>query len=173
MNCDEFLESLISPDERWQNAARGHANSCPGCALLAKVQTLLQKELAASESLPPRLRALWEVAANESPPTALTHPHREGLSYTRQLPMQFVSIAAALLLLLTVGFLIWHRPGEVMERPTAPTTVVKAIDAYAELNNLLAEISALEVELENTSKQAELVDVRREADALLATHSHW
>ena len=88
--------------------------------------------------------------------------------------MQLVSLAAALLLLIAVGFLISQRPSEVARQPDLPTApLVQTIDASAELDTLLAQVTALEAELNKTSKQADLVDVRREADLLLATYSHW
>jgi hypothetical protein len=88
--------------------------------------------------------------------------------------MQLISLAAALLLLIAVGFLISQRPSEVAKQPDLPTPPTgNTIDASAELDKLLAQVTALEAELNKTSKQADLVDVRREADLLLATYSHW
>lgn len=94
--------------------------------------------------------------------------------------MQLISLAAALLLLIAVGFLISQRPSEVVvkepdtrKQPIPDVGIVQTIDASAELDKLLAQVTALEAELNKTSKQADLVDVRREADLLLATYSHW
>lgn len=177
MNCDEFLEALDSSDQRLRTAARWHANACPNCAALADVDAQLKTELAPSEPLPPRLRALWEAAAIESPQLTRAPRASEGRALASQLPMQLVSFAAALLLFITVALLIWQRPGEVAQEPNrkteSPAVFVKTIDASPELNKLLAQITALEAELQNTSKQIELVDVRREAEVLLATYSHW
>jgi hypothetical protein len=173
MNCDEFLDALTSSDERRQTAARWHANSCPTCAALAEVDARLKKELGAPEPLPQRMRALWTAVADESPRPTPARRASEGRTSPRQLPMQLVSLAAALLLLIAVGFLIWPRPSEVAKQPDLPALIVKTIDASAELDKLLAQVTALEAELNKTSKQADLVDVRREADLLLATYSHW
>lgn len=177
MNCDDFLEALESPDERLRTAAQWHANACPNCAALADVHAQLKNEPAPSEPLPPWLRALWEAAAVKSPQSTLARRASEGRALASQLPMQLVSFAAALLLFLTVALLIGQRPGEVTKEPgritESPAVAVKTIDASSELNNLLAQITALEAEVSQTLKQAELVDVRREADMLLATHSHW
>jgi hypothetical protein len=177
MNCDDFLEALESRDERLRNAAQWHANACSHCAALADVDAQLKDELAPSEPLPPRLRALWESAAIESPQSTLARRARESRALASQLPMQLVSFAAALLLFLTVALLIWQRPGEVAKGPDrikeSPDVAVETIDASSELDKLLAQVTALEAELQNTSKQIELVDARREADVLLATYSHW
>ena len=179
MNCDEFLDALASPDERQQTAARWHANSCPSCAALADVDARLQKELSAPEPLPQRMRAVWEAATADETP--LTRRASEGRASKRHLPMQLVSLAAALLLFLTVALLIWQRPKakEIVKEPgngTPPPTAIVVttnIDASAELTDLLAQVTALEAELNKTAKQADLVDVRREANVLLATHNHW
>lgn len=180
MNCDEFLESLESLDEPRRTAARWHANSCPSCAALANVHDRLQTEFGAPEPLPPAMRAVWEAAAaDESPPTPLARRASEGRGSARQLLMQLVSLAAALLLFLTVALLIWQQPKDVVKNPDSgaqpapPTAVPKTIDASAELNELLAQVNALEAELNKTAKQAELVDVRREANVFLATYNHW
>ena len=170
MNCDDFLEALESPDERLRTAARWHANACPDCAALADMHDRLQKELGSTEPLPQRLRAVWEAAAEESP---LTRSASEGRP-SRHLPMQLVSLAAALLLLVTVSLLMRQRPGAVPNQPDPPTAaIVKTIDASAELSNLLAQVNALEAELAKTSQQADLVDARRQANVLLATYNHW
>ena len=116
---------------------------------------------------------MWEAVADESPRTTPARRASKGRLSPRQLPMQLVSLAAALLLLIAVGFLISQRPSEVAKKPDLPALIVKTIDASAELDKLLAQVTALEAELNKTSKQADLVDVRREADLLLATYSHW
>ena len=179
MNCDEFLDALASPDERRQTAARWHANSCPTCAALADVDARLKKELGEPEPLPQRMRAVWAAVADELRPTrsaraaTLTRRASEGRASARHVPMQLVSLAAALLLLIAVGFLISQRPSEIARQPDIPTAPALTIDASAELDKLLAQVTSLEAELNKTSKQADLVDVRREADLLLATYSHW
>jgi hypothetical protein len=184
MNCDDFLEALESPDERLRTAARWHANACPDCAALADVHARLQTELGSVEPLPRRLRAVWEAAAADESPLAgraseeiaLARRASEG-RISRHLPMQLVSLAAALLLLFTVALLLRNHPGEMGEKPgigpEPSTAIVKNIDASAELSNLLAQVKALEAELTQTSKQADLVDARREANVLLATYNHW
>jgi len=94
--------------------------------------------------------------------------------------MQIISVAAAILALVTVGMLMWQPPKlkDVVEGPkvnveTSPAAVAKVIDASAELTDLLAQVNALEAELSKTSKEAERVDARREANVLLATYSNW
>lgn len=174
MNCDDFLEALESPDERLSAAARWHANACPSCAALAEVRDRLRTELAAVEPLPQRLRDVWKAAARDESPQAILSPRSQGRGSMRQLPMQIVSLAAAVLLLVTVGLMVRQRPLEMGEQPAPPSAAVaRTIDASAELTELLAQVTALEAELKVTSKQAELVDVRRQADALLATYNHW
>lgn len=180
MNCDEFLDALASSDERRQTAARWHANSCPTCAALADVDARLKAELGMPEPLPQRLRAAWAAAAEESPRLTPARRASEGRISSGHLPMQLVALAAALLLLIAVGFLISQRPNDVVvkepdtrKQPVPAILLVQTIDASAELDKLLAQVTALEAELNKTSKQADLVDVRREADLLLATYSHW
>lgn len=177
MNCDEFLEALESPDERRRTAARWHATSCPDCAALAEVHAQLQQDLGRPEPLPPRMRAVWEAAAR---PT-LTRSASEGLF--RNLPLHLLSLAAAILLLVTITVLIWQgqkQPGgNIVKHENPPQVVqpeqaiVKSIDASQDLTRLLAQVNALEADLKNTARQAELVDARRQAEVLLATYSQW
>jgi hypothetical protein len=90
-----------------------------------------------------------------------------------------VATAASLLFLIVIPLLIWQLPDVVVKepdtrkQPVPDIAIAKTIDASAELDKLLAQVTALEAELNKTSKQADLVDVRREADLLLATYSHW
>lgn len=180
MNCDEFLDAMASPDERRQTAARWHANSCPSCAALADIDARLKKELGEPEPLPQRMRAVWEAAADGSPRPTPARRASEGRNIDRKtIPLLIVATAASLLFLIVIPLLIWQLPDVVVKepdtrkQPVPDIATVKTIDASAELDKLLAQVTALEVELNKTSKQADLVDVRREADLLLATYSHW
>lgn len=178
MNCDEFLEALASTDLRQRAAARAHASDCPACAELADVHALLQKELSSQEPLPQRLKAVWASAASESPRPSLTQRASEGVP--SQIPLALVSLAAALMLLISVFFLTGQRPGAVAEKPglaspipVTSVTVVRSVDASAELDDLLAQLNALEVELTTAAKRAQLLDARREANTMLAIYNNW
>ncbi len=193
MNCDDFLEVMSSDNERQNSAAKVHAESCPSCAALAEVHARLKKELAATEPLPRRLRAVWEAAANDSSQTTSiiesvqVRLASEGRNFASQLgPLRgsaslffVVSAAAGVLVLIFVPLAFWFiendrhvvQPGA--GKLPSPPVVVREIDATAELADLLAEVNALEAELNKTSKQAELLDARRQAEVLLATHSQW
>ncbi|MBC7852106.1 MAG: hypothetical protein IAF94_01615 [Pirellulaceae bacterium] len=189
MNCDDFLDALTSSDEGRQAAVRWHATSCPSCAALADVDARLKRELSAQEPLPQRMRAVWAAAADDSSKTRGTITSvqvrlaSEGRNFVRQLrsPLYILPISAALLFLVFFPLGFWFvqgdrpvvHPGPGPGTSPAPAVAIRQIDASAELENLLAQVSALEAELNKTFKQADLVDVRREADILLATHSHW
>ena len=194
MNCDDFLEAFESMDSQQHEAARRHAEQCPACAALAEVHARLQRELAPVEPLPPRLRAVWESAssptrsASEGP--TLARRASEGVtSGTRHWPLQLIALAAAILLLITISALIWQnvtQPGgnpivekdippkdNLVQPAPTPPVLPKSIDASEELDKLLAQVSALEAELKKTSSQADLLDARHQASALLATYSQW
>jgi hypothetical protein len=181
MNCDEFLEAMTSADERQRTAARRHVGSCPTCAVLADVDALLRKELSSSEPLSRRLRATWAAAADEVPQTTLPNRMSKPRSFDWHLvPLYLVTIAAGLLFLIVIPILVWQRNDnlKVVEEPhiieqPAPRVAIQAIDASAELADLLTQVNALEAELKVTAKHAELLDARREAGVLLATHSQW
>src|SRR6187549_3978437 len=111
MNCDDFLEALASTDARQRTAAHAHANDCPACAELAEIHALLKSELGAPEPLPQRLRGVWESAASESSHISLTRSASEG--GPSQIPLALVSLAAALMLLISVFFLTGQRPAGV------------------------------------------------------------
>jgi len=179
MNCDDFLEALVSSDARQRTAAGAHANDCPACAELAEIHALLKSELGAPEPLPHRLKEVWESAARESSQISLTRRASEG--GPSQIPLALVSLAAALLLLISVCFLTGQRPAVVAENPggigppipDTSVTIVRSVDASAELDELLAQVNALEVELNAAASRARLLDARREADVLLATYNNW
>jgi hypothetical protein len=179
MNCDDFLEALVSTDAKQCTAAHAHANDCPACAELAEIHALLKSELGAPEPLPQRLKGVWESAASESSHISLTRRASEG--GPSQIPLALVSLAAALMLLISVFFLTGQRPDRVAEKPNgivAPNpltsvTEVRSIDASAELDDLLAHVNALEVELKAAASRAQLLDARREANVLLATYNNW
>lgn len=193
MNCDDFLEVMSSDNERQSSAAKVHAESCPSCAALAEVRARLKKELAATEPLQRRLRAVWEAVANDSSQTTSiiesvqVRLASEGRNFASQLgPLRgsasllfVVSAAAGVLVLIFVPLACWFIYGDQASvQPgggnlPAPPVVVRQIDATAELTDLLAEVNALEDELDKTLKQAELLDARHQADVLLATHSQW
>ena len=179
MNCDDFLEALVSSDARQRTAAHAHANDCPACAELAEIHALLKSELGTPEPLPQRLRGVWESAASESSHVSLTRQGSEG--GPSQIPLALASLAAALMLLISVFFLTGQRSSEVAENPGGigppipgtSVTVVRTVDASAELDELLAQVNALEVELKAATGRAQLLDARREANVLLATYNNW
>lgn len=179
MNCDDFLESLVSTDAQQRAAAHAHANDCPACAELAEIHALVKSELSAPEPLPQRLKGVWVSTANES-----SHVSSARISSERspnQIPLALVSLAAALMLLVSVYLMTGQRPGEMAERPgglTSPNpptsvTIVRSVDASADLDELLARVNALEVELKIAASRAQLLDARREANVLLATYNNW
>lgn len=182
MNCENFLEALESTDSHQREAARRHAEQCPACAALGEVHARLQRELSQVQPLPPALRAVWESASS------LTRRASEGVTPgARHWPLQLIALAAALLLLITISFLIWQSgkqpginpdivtedvPKDNLVQPQ-PAVLAKSIDASEELAELLAQVNALEKELKTTSTQADLLDARHQTSALLATYSQW
>ena len=178
MNCEDFLDAIVSSDEQQQAMARSHANSCPSCAALVDVHVRLQKELAATELLPQRMRAVWATAADESPQIMLARAVDGRISDRRLLLFVLsTALAGAVLPFLTLS--IWWIYGDQASiQPDAgnlpmPPVATRQIDATAELITLLAEVNALEAELNKTSKHAELLDARHEANVLLATYNNW
>ncbi|MFN0016755.1 MAG: hypothetical protein ACKVP0_00765 [Pirellulaceae bacterium] len=189
MNCEDFLEALVSSEVPQQSEARDHVNSCSNCAKLAEIHARLQHDLASSEPLPQRMRAIWQAAADESMPnTSIAQRLQvqlasEGRNFSRQLrsqsyvlPLAAATVAAILIFLpLAFWFVVGDRmavqPGLGHQPP--PQVAVHPIDATAELDELLAQVNALEVELNAAASRAQLLDARREADVLLATYNNW
>jgi hypothetical protein len=170
MKCEKVLSSMASGGAfaRWQ--ARRHAARCPQCAREHRLLVDLAGELA---SAPPPLtaaqRALWTAASTEA---IASRPRR-----TWVYP---VGLAAATVILGAIGLELWSlQLGGVADQPTVVQFVPEPSETssaqppeHARLvDEMLAKVDRLDHELAELRREAELLDVRKDADALWAQYA--
>jgi hypothetical protein len=164
MNCERVLSSLATggPVTRW--LAQRHANRCPVCA---RAQILLQnltRELAAAPPLTAAQRALWTAASAEA-----------RASRARAVWVYPAGLAAATVLLSVIGMRLWQtqRGGTEHELPVvqfnpkpARTNLVEPTERSKLADEMLAKVDRLDHELAELRREADLLDVRKDANAL-------
>jgi hypothetical protein len=164
MKCDRVLSSLATGGAvtRWR--ARRHLAHCLRCA---EAQIRLQeitRELAKAPPLTAAQRALWTAASTE--PTA-PQPWRVWL--------YCAGVAIAAVLLVAIGLRLWGpQPGgrgtrpslvKVTPEPPAPSPVPPS-ERGKLADEMLAKVDRLDHELAELRREGDLIDVRKDADAL-------
>jgi hypothetical protein len=166
MTCDRTLNALATggPFARWR--ATRHLARCPACSAEAEEQRRIIEALADAPPLTESQRRSWMRAADEATPAILAHRHPAG---------RRLAIAASILGLLSFGAWLAMRPSGPTTSPlvavTDPSTVKLA--TLRDLDALQADVTSLTRELDGLLQEVELLDARREVDALqirLASH---
>jgi hypothetical protein len=154
MRCNQFLPALTTGGviRRWR--ANRHAARCPRCGPIRVEIRQLETDLSAVPTLTSAQRALWTAVADGHPAVGLP-------SFWRLSPR----LAAAAALVAMLAFLAWQQARPPVVR-TAPVTA--PVMADRELDGLRANLDQLDHELANLRRQADLLDARREVDALAA-----
>ncbi len=170
MKCDRVLSSLAtgSAVARWR--ARRHVARCIRCAEAHIRLREITRELAEAPPLTAAQRALWTAAGTE--PTA-SRPSRVWVYRA--------ALVAATVLLGAIGLKLWgpQLAGgaprasivKVAPRPTAPVPVQPS--EHGKLaNEMLAKVDQLDRELADLRREGDLLDVRKDADALWNRYAH-
>jgi hypothetical protein len=160
MKCDKVLSALASRGSfgRWR--ARRHAARCPRCATVANELGIIVEELSAVPLLTAADRQLWLSACENASPLTVARPH-----FVRP---AFVGAVAALILLSMGTWLSWHS----VSWKTSPTVVlvvdpeVAKASSLREVDEIRTGVVALVRELDQLRREADLLDARRDADAL-------
>jgi hypothetical protein len=169
MKCENVLSSLASGGAfaRWK--ARRHSARCPRCDRERRLLENITGELAAAPPLTAAQRALWTAAGTE----AIASRPRWAWVYP-------AGLAAATVLLGAIGLKLWSpQLGGVVDQPTVvrfvpepPEKISTQPPEHAQLaNEMLAKVDRLDHELTELRRQADLLDVRRDADALWAQYA--
>jgi hypothetical protein len=157
MRCDQFLPALTTGGAigRWR--ADRHAARCPRCALARDEICRIETELAAASALTAAERALWTSVA-EGHPAPVVPPFWVWKS----------RLAAAAAIAAMLALLFWPRAGGPVVRPHPD---VAPIVADHELDGLRAGLEQLNRELADLRRRADLLDARRDLDALAARYT--
>ena len=164
MTCDRVLSSLATGGvlARWR--ARRHVARCQRCAEVQIQLREISRALAEAPPLTAAQRALWTAAGSD--PTA---------SRSWPLWVPLAGLAAAAVLLAAIGLRLWGpQPGggegqsnlvEVVPRPPAPSPPQPSERDKLAIE-MLAKVDRLDRELAELGREAELLDVRKDADSL-------
>ncbi len=160
MRCDDFLSALATRGffGRWR--ARRHAARCPRCAKVNNELRMIVEELSAVPPMTSADRQHWIRACDDVPRVSSVGP--------RFLRPAF-AFAVAALLILAGGIWLKSRPAHLKTLPT----VVLVVDAelakassLREVEEIRTGVVALVRELDQLQREADLLDARRDADAL-------
>lgn len=160
MTCDKVLSALAAGGffSRWR--ARRHAARCSRCVAVIKDLKGLAGELSAVPPLTPAERRLWLRACDDVPLVSRFWP---------RLTRPAWAAAVAAVLLVSVGIWLISRSAHLKSSPTVVTVfdseIVKA-SALSEVEEMRSGIAALSRELDELQREADLLDARRDADAL-------
>jgi hypothetical protein len=187
MNCEQILAALETGDDREQDDARRHIESCPNCAAAVKTLEEMTSALAEPSQLTEADRAAWLSAKTVERASSTI---RESAP-DRRSSQRFVVAAAAIVLLVGAVALLIQRAGDrdviaekqkdqpitpqVAPERTPPETIVeepaRTDPRYvAELDAVRKDLTSMRSELERLRSRAALLDVRVETNRLLAAH---
>jgi hypothetical protein len=168
MRCERTVTLLATGGVLGRWLARRHADHCPNCAAEAARLRRIARELSVVEPLSAAQRALWTSVSSEPRPSP-AWPTR----YRRVL---LAGSTAAVLIAGVVAMIVARRPspgpgrplpspepsiarlGDV-PRPASPATI-------REIDDLKTKFQALARDVAQLRRRAELLDERRDAEAL-------
>jgi hypothetical protein len=166
MRCDRAVTLLATGGVLGRWLARRHAAHCPSCATEASQLDRIARELSAVEPLSAAQRALWSSMSSEHRPTARHRP----------VPLAAAAMAAVFAIAVVIGVMIVARrppmPGPIIRDPgpsvaQSPEVPHQASpDAIRELDDLKSRFQALSRDVAQLRRKAELLDERRDAEAL-------
>ncbi len=166
MKCERAMVLLATGTALGRMRARRHAARCPSCVTQIARTARIANVLTTLEPLTPAQRALWTSASTDPLPTAkprFWHRHA-----------RLASAAAGLTMAVGLAFVALRpspvrRPVESIGPPVVITEKPQRQDSremMQELDALTSDLNTLSHELAQLSRQAELLDERREAEAL-------
>jgi hypothetical protein len=161
MTCNQARGLMLL--NQTSEESRLHVNGCESCRQFADQIRLIADSLSTTTPLNESQKALWMAATRDDSPS-LSLP-------SRRVPWR---IAAVLLVGMGLALASWrflgprpHRPEVHRTEPNLATRAFRA-DAGQKLTALDAQLDAMERELAELERQADLLQERREAEALWA-----
>jgi hypothetical protein len=128
----------------------------------------LLQSLAEPVTLTPHDRERWLQVAQHNPSEPAPR-----ISYRSPTWVAWGALAACLMAMI-VGAYFWHRGGpEPSQRIEIAEDRASSVTGSDELARLALGVDRLEEELQQVSQEAELIEIRRQVGALLATYRPW
>jgi hypothetical protein len=166
MTCDQFLASLVAGGPLRRRRARRHAARCARCAeIQAQVQSIA-RELSEVAPLTAAQRALW-TAASAAKPEGSQGP-------ARGRPAWLAVAAAAVVIFIAIALRsTWnHTVQQATPLPIVKTPRSAKPGTGSELFTAMrADLDRFDRELTALRRQADLIDVRKDAEALWARYA--
>ena len=167
MKCDRAIEVLATGTVLGRWMARRHAARCPRCAAEAARIARLADALGAVEPITPAQRALWSSASIE--------PRRGEAITPWSRRIRLAATAAVFVLCAVLTFVAFRAsPLKIPIHPPVALTVNTGTappqaspELNQELDSLTSGLQSLSQELVQLSRRAELLDERRDAEALV------
>jgi hypothetical protein len=160
MKCDRVLPALVTRGffGRWR--ARRHAARCPRCAIVINDLEKLVGELSAVPALTPAERQHWLRASDDVPSVRRSWPR-----LTRP------ALAAAVVAAVVIPGGMWLNSRLVsIKTSSAVVTIVEAkvtrAESLREVDEIRTGVVGLIRDLDQLQREADLLDARRDADAL-------
>jgi hypothetical protein len=160
--CEEVVSAMATggPIRRWR--ARRHVARCPRCAEARNELRQIAEALAEVPPLTVAQRRLWVAAAGD---VITAEPSR--VSWLR--PALAGAFAAAVIAVVGVWWAfrpVNHRPGLPPVTRVSPPAARE--EAVGDVESLRGSVMALARELDDLRSRADLLDARKEVDALMA-----
>ncbi|MFO0956679.1 MAG: hypothetical protein U0800_04325 [Isosphaeraceae bacterium] len=166
MKCDQVFAALATGKtlDRWR--ANLHLRACTKCEAESVRLLEITRILAAAPPLSRAHRVLWMASSLEPKPT--NHP--------AALPRRWAIGLAVALLLASIAWLLPHDNRITSEKARLPPLdVMLTEDPPSEREllaiEMLAKVDRLEGALDDLRRRADLLDARREADALWSRYA--
>jgi hypothetical protein len=166
MKCERAIAALGHGTVLSRFVARRHAERCQACAAETARLARIANALAVVEPLTPAQRALWTAVSTDPRPDAA---RTKWPWHVRLASTAAVLSVAALLAFSGVRCSVFKGP---IDKAHPPTVITEKLGGHAspelirELDALTTDFRALSQELAQLSRRAELLDERRDAEAL-------
>jgi len=162
IRCEEVVAALATGGviRRWR--ARRHAARCPRCAAVRDELRQIAEALAEVPPLTAAQRRLWAAAAGDEITAEPTRAWRFRPA---------LAGALAAVVLVAVGAWWALRPVDLRKGPPAIAEVEPSAvqqEALQDVEGLRGEVVALAQELDDLRRRADLLDARKDVDALIA-----
>jgi RecB family exonuclease len=161
--CENAVFALATGGLLRRAWARYHAARCPRCAAAQRKLASIAKALADVPPLTAEERRVWTAAIGDGRPAVVVA--------RRLRPAALVAFALTLVMAIPAAWWMLRRQEKEappLAAPPAAPAIVADTQPLVDLESLRRDVLALSDELDELQHRAELLDARRDVDALLA-----